>query len=77
MNLFDVVFLKKALPGAGLRAGQRGVIVELLQGGFEVEFFAEDGETVACIGVRPEQLLAEPPDGAQSGGPARGQAGGE
>jgi uncharacterized membrane protein YkoI len=42
-----------------LRRGQVGVIVEVYNNGaaYEVEFSDDDGETVAMLALKPEQLI--------------------
>ncbi len=54
---FRRVVLTTDLPGEGLRAGDIGVVVEHYPGrgdvpeGYELEFFAGTGETVALVSV--------------------------
>jgi hypothetical protein len=58
MKLLDVVALIDEMPGAGLRRGQVGTIVELLAPGvFEVEFCALDGTTYASLAVEERRLM--------------------
>jgi hypothetical protein len=57
IELFQRVVLTRDLPGEGLRAGDVGVIVEHYPAkddapeGYEVEFFAAGGPTVAVVSV--------------------------
>lgn len=54
---FERVVLTRDLPGDGLRAGDVGVVVEHsaahgnVPEGYEVEFFAASGNTVAVVSV--------------------------
>lgn len=53
-ELFDVVELLEALPEKGLRAGDRGAIVEIFtkpREGYEVEF-----EGFVLVGLEPQQI---------------------
>ncbi len=54
----DRVILSEDFPDDGLRAGDVGVVVLVHQGGkgFEVEFVALDGETMAVITVDAYQV---------------------
>lgn len=56
--LLDTVILTRDLPEEGLRAGERGAVVEIYGGreGYEVEFFDEAGDTKAVITVRAGDL---------------------
>ena len=59
IRLLDVVALVEDLPGAGLRRGQVGTVVELLAPDvFEVEFSDNEGRTYASLALRAEQLMA-------------------
>jgi hypothetical protein len=57
VSLFERVVLLRDLPEEGLRAGDVGTIVELYPAseqtppGYEVEFFAANGDTVAVASV--------------------------
>ena len=55
---FDRVVLTTPLPGHGLETGDVGTVVLSHRGGegFEVEFVALDGETVAVVTVRADQV---------------------
>ena len=60
---FDRVVLAVDLPDRGLRAGTRGVIIDVHTTpclGYEVEFFDEDGDVIEWGPVEPEQLRAYP-----------------
>ena len=60
MHLFDVVALTEDLPEQGLAAGAEGTVVDVHDGpepGYEVEFTAGDGTSLASVTLRPEQLL--------------------
>jgi hypothetical protein len=49
-NLLDTVVLKRDVSEAGLRAGDLGAIVEILDSDhFEVEFVAASGRTQALV----------------------------
>jgi uncharacterized protein DUF4926 len=62
LDLFRRVVLTMDIPGTAARAGDVGVVVEQYAGrpgippGFEVEFFAATGETIAVLTV-PETSL--------------------
>ncbi len=57
VSLFERIVLLRDLPDEGLRAGDVGTIVERhpssgdTPAGYEVEFFAANGETVAVASV--------------------------
>ncbi len=55
---FERVVLTEYLPGSGLRKGDVGVVVEIYQEGegFEVEFIALTGETVAVETLGKDQV---------------------
>ena len=58
MNELDSVVLTRDLPEHGLKEGDIGTIV-LVHGsgaGYEVEFIALDGETMAVISLPAEQV---------------------
>jgi hypothetical protein len=57
MKELDSAVLTTDLPELGLSAGDLGTIV-LVHGskGYEVEFVTLDGETLAVVSLRPEQL---------------------
>ena len=58
IHLFDVVALLEDIPTMHLCRGQVGTVVEeLAPGAFEVEFCDNDGQTLASLGLRAEQLL--------------------
>lgn len=54
----DRVILTEGLPDHGLEAGDVGTIVLVHKGGagYEVEFVALDGETLAVVSVHPHQI---------------------
>jgi hypothetical protein len=55
----DNVVLTTDLPEYGLQSGDIGTIVLTHdQAGYEVEFMTLDGETVAVVSLRPEQVRA-------------------
>lgn len=59
LSPFDVVFLKENLPEAGLIKGQSGVILDVYNSpilAYEVEFSDNDGKTLLCLALSPEQL---------------------
>jgi Domain of unknown function (DUF4926) len=56
-NLLNVVALLADMPSQGLRRGQVGTVVELLDGAYEVEFSDDDGRTYAMVPLVAEQLL--------------------
>lgn len=58
INELDRVVLTTAIPSQGLEAGDVGTVVLSHRGGegFEVEFVALDGETIAVVTVRAEQV---------------------
>ncbi len=56
-KLLDTVVLKRDLPEAGLRVGDLGAIVEVLDADhFEVEFVAASGRTQALITLRSDDV---------------------
>ena len=58
IELLDVVALTTDVPSRGLRRGQVGTVVELLEPGvFEVEFSDDDGRTYATAPLRGSQLI--------------------
>ena len=62
MNELDRAILTEDLPDLDLHAGDIGTIV-LVHGddGYEVEFVSLDGETLAVISLRPNQLRPAQP----------------
>jgi hypothetical protein len=57
IKLLDVVMLRVDLPEEGLSRGQIGTVVEIpAEGVFEVEFTSDEGETLALIPLKREQL---------------------
>lgn len=54
----DRVVLNEDFPAEGLRAGDVGIVVMVHQGGkgFEVEFVALDGETIAVVTAHAHQV---------------------
>jgi hypothetical protein len=66
-HLLNVVALLTELPSRGLRRGQVGTIVDLLDGAFEVEFSDDEGRAYAMAPVVADQLLVlhnNPPQAA-------------
>ena len=58
MHLLDVVALTEDVPDHGLRRGQVGTIVEILEPNvFEVEFADNEGRTYATLALKAKQLL--------------------
>jgi hypothetical protein len=58
INLLDTVALAEDLPARGLKRGEVGTVVEVLQPDvFEVEFCDDDGETYQSLALRSEQLI--------------------
>ncbi len=56
-KLLDTVVLKRDFPEAGLRVGDLGAIVEVLDADhFEVEFVAASGRTQALITLRSDDV---------------------
>lgn len=53
INELDQVVLREDIPESGLKAGDVGTVVLVHQGrkGFELEFVALDGETIAIVSV--------------------------
>ena len=56
-RLLDAVALLTDVPSHGLLRGQVGTVVELLDGGCEVEFSDDEGKTYAELALPPDQLL--------------------
>ena len=56
-RLLDVLALLTDLPSRGLRRGQVGTVVELLEGACEVEFSDDEGRTYAMAPLSADQLL--------------------
>lgn len=54
----DTVVLNVDLPESGLKQGDIGVVVLIHRdnGGYEVEFLALDGETIAVVTLFPAQI---------------------
>lgn len=53
----DVVVLKRHLPDCGLVKGDVGAVVGVYRsGGYEVEFTAPEGETVAVVTLAEEDI---------------------
>jgi hypothetical protein len=58
VNLHDVVALLVDLPDRGLRRGQVGTVVEMLDRGvYEVEFSDDEGRAYAELGLASEQFM--------------------
>lgn len=57
-NEFERVVLTCDLPGEGLIAGDAGTVVHVYEGGkgYEVEFFALNGRTLAVATVMAEDV---------------------
>lgn len=59
IRLLDVVALTKALPAHGLRRGQVGTVVEILDSEtFEIEFSDNRGRAYALLPLRASHLMA-------------------
>jgi Domain of unknown function (DUF4926) len=58
INELDDVILARDLPEHGLNAGDLGTVVLVHRGaaGYEVEFTALDGETIAVVTLAPDQV---------------------
>lgn len=56
-RLLDVVALLADLPSHGLRCGQVGTVVEMLDGMCDVDFSDDEGRTYAQAAVPAAQLL--------------------
>jgi len=58
INELDDIILTRDLPEHGLSAGDIGtvVLVHRNEAGYEVEFTALDGETIAVLTLLPEQV---------------------
>lgn len=58
INELDVVILKVDLPEHHLTTGDLGTVVHVYQKqkGFEVEFTATDGSTLAVVTLLPSQI---------------------
>lgn len=57
-RILDVVALTKAIPARGLRRGQVGTVVEVLDSEtFEIEFSDNQGRTYALLPLRASQLM--------------------
>lgn len=50
------VILTEALPEHGLEAGDVGTVVHAGGRGYEVEFVALDGETLAVVSLHPHEV---------------------
>lgn len=58
IELLDVVALTEDLPDRGLRRGQVGTVVEVLEPGvFEVEFSDDKGRAYAILALRESRLM--------------------
>ncbi len=61
MDINDVVVLKVDLPEEHLEKGMHGVIVAVFnepEQAYEVEFCGDEGETVAEVALKAEQIEA-------------------
>ncbi|MBN3575892.1 DUF4926 domain-containing protein [Vibrio neptunius] len=61
MDINDVVVLQVDLPEENLQKGMRGVIVTVFdvpELAYEIEFCADNGETIAEVALKPEQFEA-------------------
>jgi len=58
INELDRVILTSDLPEEGLATGDVGAVVHVYRGGagYEVEFVTLDGETVAVVTLKPDQI---------------------
>jgi hypothetical protein len=57
INELDMVVLTTDLPEHSLEAGDLGTVALVHRhGGYEVEFMALDGETVAVVSLSPDQV---------------------
>lgn len=57
INELDTVVLTEDIPEHGLKRGDVGTVVLVHGGdGFEVEFIALDGETLAVVSTLPRQV---------------------
>ena len=57
MREFDTVVLRRALPDAGLEAGDVGAVVHRYSAeSFEVEFVSGEGGTVAVVTLAADDL---------------------
>jgi hypothetical protein len=57
INELDTVVLTTELPAHRLKVGDLGtVVLAHRHGGYEVEFMALDGETVAVVSLSPDQV---------------------
>ena len=58
VDILDVVALTEDLPERGLRRGQVGTVVEVLEPGiFEVEFSDDEGRAYSFVALKANQLL--------------------
>jgi hypothetical protein len=61
VDINDVVVLNIDLPEENLQKGMRGVIVTVFDDpelAYEVEFCADNGETIAEVALKPDQFEA-------------------
>ncbi len=65
-TLLDPVRLTRDIPERGLASGALGSVVEVYDDGYEVEFVALDGSTVALVTLDPEDLMVADKEGAPS-----------
>ena len=57
-EILDVVALLKDIPEKNLKKGQVGTIVEILDKNvYEIEFCNKNGETIASISIKEENIL--------------------
>jgi hypothetical protein len=63
LKLFDRVRLVRDLD-ATAPVGAAGVVVDVLDGGYNVEVFDEDGETIDVFGARDADLEPVTTDGS-------------
>ncbi len=60
---YAVVTLKKDMPLKNVKAGDRGVIVMIYESSpkaYEVEVFSENGDTVALLTLKKEDIERSP-----------------
>lgn len=55
IQLLDLVILLKDIPDLYLKQGTVGTVVEVLKGGYEVEFSDEE-RTIISLGLRADQI---------------------
>jgi Domain of unknown function (DUF4926) len=55
-NYTPITLITNKYINDGVKAGDYGVIIEIYEDGYEVEFMDESGNTLNCFGVRTDEV---------------------